>query len=259
MISIIIPTYNSESTIRRCLDSIVMQEYQQWEVLLMDACSVDKTRDIATSYHDDRIFIHSKPDKGIYDAMNKGIKCAHGDWLYFLGSDDYLYDSKVLQYVANEFSNQYDVVYGDVFAPQLSQEYNGEWQIGLLNFNRCHQAIFYSRKIFNLLGLYNLKYAIYADYDFNLKWFLDERVKSKYINRIIANFSDGGISSIANDNLFWQDYEWNILKRGRRYFTHSENQKMLQRVVNIAQKNNMVIRYVILRIFKYFYCKYYIK
>ena len=87
-LSIINPTFNSAKTLSRCLDSVISQSFTDWEVLMMDGVSNDDTIKIASSYQDSRIRIYSEPDKGIYDAMNKGIDKAHGEWLYFIDSDD---------------------------------------------------------------------------------------------------------------------------------------------------------------------------
>ena len=127
--SIIIPTFNSACHIKSCLNSIVCQNYLDWEVLIMDGVSKDDTVKIAESYSDSRIHVYSEPDKGIYDAMNKGIKKAQGEWLYFLGSDDWLVDNEVLANVSNQLSHDLDVFYGDVDAPHLPPRHKGEWMI----------------------------------------------------------------------------------------------------------------------------------
>ena len=251
--SIIIPTYNSERTIKRCLDSIVEQTFSDWEVLLMDGVSKDDTLKIARSYKDSRIRIYSEPDKGIYDAMNKGIEKSNGEWLYFLGSDDYLYDANVLENVAKELSDEYDVVYGEVYAPQLSKGYRGEWEPQMVGYNRCHQAIFYGRNVFDKLGLYNLDYKLYADYDLNIKWLFDRRIKSKHMDVVVANYSDGGVSATGQDKAFWRDYEWNILWRGWKEFSTSERLEYMQRASNTAKLYNKRCRYLFLRIAKFIY------
>ena len=116
-LSIIIPTFNSAKTLSRCLDSVISQSFTDWEVLMMDGVSNDDTIKIASSCQDSRIRIYSEPDKGIYDAMNKGIDKSRGEWLYFLGSDDYLFNSHSLEDVFKNDIEKYDVVYGDVYAP----------------------------------------------------------------------------------------------------------------------------------------------
>lgn len=214
--SIVIPTYNSATIISRALDSIVCQLYSDWEVLIVDGASTDETVRIAQSYNDSRIRIYSEPDDGIYDAMNKGIINANGEWLYFLGSDDWLLNENVLSEVAPLLVDSFEVVYGDVEAPQLSERYMGEWTIDKVNSNRCHQAIFYRNSLFKRNGLYNIKYKVLADYAFNLKWFLQGEVKSKYINKLIAYHSGGGVSDCVVDEDFKRDAPFIFIKYGRK-------------------------------------------
>ena len=146
-LSIIIPTYNSASVLPKALDSIVGQTFGDWEVLIMDGVSTDDTLKVAQSYNDSRIRINSEPDKGIYDAMNKGIGKARGEWLYFLGSDDWLLNDNVLHDVFAQDADSYDVVYGEVEAPHLASNHSGEWTLQTIDRNRCHQAILYRRQV----------------------------------------------------------------------------------------------------------------
>src|SRR5688572_23331397 len=97
MFSIIIPTLNSEAHIRRSLESVLHQSFPNFEILIVDGLSVDQTLSIVQQENDARITTYSEKDHGIYDAMNKGITLAKGKWLYFLGSDDVLYDNNVFQ------------------------------------------------------------------------------------------------------------------------------------------------------------------
>ena len=99
--SIIIPTFNSEKTLDIALSSIVVQSYQNFEVLIIDGLSTDSTIDIAKKHQKvfPNIKIKSEKDNGIYDAMNKGIALAKGEWLYFMGSDDSLYNDDVLNQI----------------------------------------------------------------------------------------------------------------------------------------------------------------
>lgn len=226
MISIIIPTYNSAKTINRCLDSIVAQTYKDYEVLVMDGCSKDETIDIVRAYKNEQIHLYSEPDKGIYDAMNKGIKRAKGDWLYFLGSDDYLYAPDVLEKVAGELTSEYKIVYGEVEASQLPKECRGIWLPELIEYNRCHQAIFYHHSIFEKYGLYNVSYNLYADYIYNLRCFWIYDVPTKYINVIVAHFSEGGASSTGVDPQFDKDIDLLYLKIGERHLTISQRKEI---------------------------------
>lgn len=213
-LSIIIPTYNSALVISRALSSILSQSFTDYEVLVMDGSSTDNTIEIIRRNNDDRIKVYSEPDRGIYDAMNKGIVKAQGEWLYFLGSDDYLLNETVLQSVLNQNLDDIDVFYGDVETTCFSKYNQGEWTMPYLTYNRHHQCIFYRRELFDRLGLYNLRYPVLADFDFNLRWFLSPSIKSKYRPIRIAHFSDGGFSSGHNEDPFWNDFDKNILKYG---------------------------------------------
>lgn len=212
--SIIIPTFNSANTLPRALGSIVGQTFTDWEVLIMDGVSTDQTINIAKSYNDDRIRIYSEPDKGVYDAMNKGIEKAVGEWLYFLGSDDFLLSDDVLTQVTNHIPTKCDVFYGDVEAPQLDARHKGEWHFKDIEYNRCHQAIFYNKNVFHKLGKYNLKYIVFADHDMNLKWFLNKKIIFYYYPIIIAHYSDGGLSVQQTDGLFPFDFPILVLLYG---------------------------------------------
>lgn len=203
LISIIIPVLNAEKTISSALDSILQQSFTNYEILIFDGNSIDGSLEILKSFveNDHRIKLISEKDDGIYDAMNKGICKASGEWLYFLGSDDTLYNSKVFENVATMIQLQKEVrlVYGDVqLNKPISYQYReliyaGEFDSAkLLKMNICHQAIFYHRSLFQQFGLYKPEYRIFADYDFNLRCF--NKVKSFYLKQIIANFYVGGQS-----------------------------------------------------------------
>lgn len=187
----------------------------------MDGFSSDDTLNIARSFKDDRIRIYSEKDKGVYDAMNKGIKLAKGDWLLFLGSDDTLYSSKVLGEVARE-ANNYDVIYGNVYSSRFGGLYDGEFsESKIIAKNICHQAIFYKKTVFDKVGYYNTRYKSQADWDHNLRWFLSEGIKHKFVNITVANFADGGLSSRNQDVDFVVIRRWkyNMLRKKQIKFT----------------------------------------
>lgn len=229
-LSIIIPTHNSASVLPKALDSIVCQTFSDWEVLIMDGVSTDDTLKVAQSYNDSRIRIYSEPDKGIYDAMNTGIKRASGEWLYFLGSDDWLMNNNVLNDIFSQSIKNYDVVYGEVDAPHLSPVHSGEWTLQKIDHNRCHQAILYRRRVFKRLGNYNTKYKIWADYDLNLKWFFNKKIKKKHIPTVIAHYSEGGYSSISDTEML-KDLSWILLVRGRKMYSTEEKKKLINKAL----------------------------
>ena len=172
----------------------------------MDGLSTDATVEIASSFDDRRIKIISEKDNGIYDAMNKGIKMAIGSWLYFLGSDDELYNNRVFEEVAKEIQNSSpDILYGDAFYTNSRRVYGGEFSLLVLLKvrNICHQTVFYSKGVFRNLGSYNLKYKVLADYDMNIRCFSHPDLKIVYRNILIAKYDErNGISSKIPDLAF---------------------------------------------------------
>ena len=215
-ISIIIPTFEASKTLSVALESILEQSFTDYEILIIDGFSTDNTVEIAKSYQDERIRIISERDNGIYDAMNKGIRLAEGEWLYFLGSDDRLFDNEVLENVHQSLLKcNCDVVYGDVIFAISGKVYNGEFtKLMLLEKNICHQSIFTKKSVFNKTGLFNIEYKALADWHFNIKWFNNKTVKRKYIGQIIASYYEDGYSFNNLDSNFTKDWNRNI----KQYF-----------------------------------------
>ena len=212
LITIIIPTYNSESSLKETLDSVLTQSFADFEIVLMDGDSKDNTVAIAKSYNDSRINIHCELDKGIYDAMNKGIKVAKGEWLYFIGSDDFLYNNAVLQILSQKLKRTKNhVLYGNVLIQgdtgwaKDGQVYNGKFSFQkLLKSNICHQSMFYRRSFLEQIQLqYDLKYPISADWDFNIACRL--QTNFTFINCTVAVFNAGGISTGSSHEPFLEE------------------------------------------------------
>jgi glycosyltransferase involved in cell wall biosynthesis len=207
-LSIIIPTFNSALTVAETLESVLSQTFTDWEVLVMDGKSIDKTAAIVTSYvhMDERIRLISEKDSGVYDAMNKGITVSKGAFLYFLGSDDVFLNKETLTSLFDRLSPDVDVFYGNVQFKGSGRIYSGESSIEKLVYQQisiCHQAIFYARNVFDRLGNYDLNYHIHADYDFNIRCFRDETLQIQFIDQIVAIFNEQGLSGEhANQDSF---------------------------------------------------------
>lgn len=203
-ISIITATYNSEKHIEQTIRSVLEQTYEHVEYIIVDGVSTDGTLDIIRKYQDKIDVLISEPDRGVYDAFNKGIKLATGDIIYFLNSDDYFYDNQVLEDVAREFSinSNTSIVYGNVL---IKNEKNDSFQIlfgrklALEDFKKrlmpCHQGVFTKKELFYKHGLFNIEYKIASDFDFLVKCFITDEQKIKYIDRLISIFREGGLSS----------------------------------------------------------------
>lgn len=209
MLSIICPTYNSDKTLQRTLSSIKSQSYQSIELIVVDGGSTDKTLDIIRKNSDIISKFISEPDKGLWDAMNKGLDMISGDWVYFIGSDDYLTSSKVIEDIFGVSINaDVDLLLGSV-------RYSNN-KIFKSRFNKriyfyCsvhHQGMFYRSRLFSNFR-YSLKPNLPADYALNLSLF-NRGVKHQYFDTVICEYALGGDSS----NATWERYREEIYIRG---------------------------------------------
>ena len=195
--SIIIPTFNSEKTIKVALSSILNQSFDRFEIIIVDGASKDNTVQVIKEVISDRIRLISEPDNGIYHAMNKGIRLAKGKYLFFLGSDDQLINNGVLSNIAK---CKQPLIVGSVQSKEniVYQNYSFEQ---LTKRNLPHQGIFYHKSLFQLFGKYDESFKILADWDFNLKLFggLFHR-NIKFTNVPVAIFGTEGISTTDNSS-----------------------------------------------------------
>lgn len=200
-ISIITPVLNGAVFLERCLASVRAQRYRNIEHIVIDGGSEDGTIDILKRHHDTIAYWRSEPDRGVYDAMNRGIEVARGDWVLFLGSDDVLYN--VLHKVAPCLRDPRSVYYGDAFWEESGFVYGGIFsRERLLEENICHQAIFYPRRVFQKYR-YRLDYPVWGDYEFNIRVWSDPEFRFVYLNQTIAQWSAGGLTSrIPEDPVF---------------------------------------------------------
>ena len=214
LISIILVCLNSEKTIEQTIQSIIHLDYPNIELIVIDGDSGDGTPDILNSY---KRFINRlvvEKDSGIYDAMNKGVKLAAGDFLYFIGADDIIINSWGNLSGKLKLSNT--VYYGNVYFPVTNQIYDGKFSFTrLLNKNICHQAIFYPKAVFEKYQ-YTNEYPLVADYYLNLLINSDPDFKFKFIDVLIAVFSEKGISNNMHDNKFHKDH-LKIIKENYSY------------------------------------------
>jgi glycosyltransferase involved in cell wall biosynthesis len=238
--SVVIPTYNCAETLDTAIDSLLSQEFGDFEIIIVDGLSVDRTLEIIGSFNSEKIKMISEKDNGVYDAMNKGIKMAKGEWIYFLGSDDRLYENSTLKKIANLIS-QYcpDMIYGNVLIEGESiwakdgQIYNGEYLIEkLVRSNICHQAVFYKRLLLLEAGGYNIDYVVCADWDINFNFFANYKIQ--YTNQIIAFFTSSGLSSAKVLDKFLEN---DIIIKLRTYFGWSLFNKHFFNWKHILKKN----------------------
>lgn len=210
LFTIITPSFQAAAKLGPTVDSVLSQPRSLFEYLVIDGGSTDGTGKLLEGYGT-QVAWTSGPDRGIYDAMNKGITRARGRFLYFLGAGDLLRPD-ILEAVAARLPLGGagpigpTFFYGDVYWVGIGTRYAGRWDPR--RFSRgclCHQAIFYERTIFDLLGLYDTRYPLAADYVLNIRCFGDRRIHKVYADLIIADYEGGGLSTTANDPQFFCD------------------------------------------------------
>lgn len=202
LVTVITAIFNSVNTIENTISSVLNQNYPNIEHLIIDGGSTDGTVDVLRKYNDAVDYWISEPDKGIYDAFNKGINISRGTWIYFLGADDELNDGSVLQDIFSK-PHESKMVYGDVIWGDTGKAYDGKFSKSKLYYkNICQQAIFYHRDVFRKIGVFDLKYPLLADWVFNMRAFASENIRPVYIDRIVARYSTGGKSLSNKDQVF---------------------------------------------------------
>ena len=218
-ISIITATYNSAKTLEVCMDSVLNQSYKNIEYIIIDGNSKDDTLTLIKSkaeIYSNIVFV-SESDKGIYDALNKGIAKASGDVVGFVHSDDFLADLNVVSQIAEAFkAEKIDGVYGNLHYVQfddtekivrnwVSQSYLPK----LLNrgWMPAHPTLFLKREIYEKYGQFNLDYKIAADYDFILRIFKQKEHTFKYLPITITKMRVGGASNRSLKNLIQKTKE----------------------------------------------------
>lgn len=197
VVSIIVATYNSSSTLRDALNSVKTQTFQDWECIIVDGASKDDTIKIVNEFEEkDFRFRHiSEPDKGIYDAFNKGWKMAKGEWIYYLGSDDKVSTDGLKKLV--DMANGFDIVYGDM---DYKTEYNVKRK-GSISINRLvgnmpsHQSMIMRRTLIEKLNGFDMEeFRICADFDL-FQRALRNGAKVYHVPETIACFNCMGASS----------------------------------------------------------------
>jgi len=195
--SIITICYNEEAGIRRTCESIVNQTFSGYEWIVIDGGSSDATLEVLREYESSIDFLVSEPDEGIYDAMNKGIARANGEYLIFMNGGDAFASQAVLEWVAAV--PQRDLIYGDIFFDKVGGDtaiYPDAMSNGYLLKNMVpHQATFYRRALFEKFGKYDTSYRIAADYDLYVRLLEVGKVDHYHLNKPLAVFDLNGISN----------------------------------------------------------------
>ena len=207
-ITIVTPTYNSAKTLTTNIQSIQNQSYTNWQHLIIDNVSVDKTIEIINTNYDSRRKIISEKDNGIYDALNKGISLADGEIISILHSDDIFFDNNTLMEVINKFENyNTDIVYGDLIYVKknnlnktLRYWKSNKYEFGLFDkgWSPPHTAFFMKKKLYEKFGLYKNQIGNSADIELMYRMLEKHKISNEYLNKTLVKMRYGGKS---NNNL----------------------------------------------------------
>ena len=204
-VSIITVTLNSEVFIESCISSVAQQNYSDVEHIIIDGGSTDKTIEIINSNKKKNLIFLSEKDKGIYDALNKGIKIATGNVVGILHADDIFSNGFVLNEVVNTIKEkEADIISGDVvfFDPQkknikkrviVSSSFR-PWMFRF-GFMPAHTATFMRSTVFKKCGFYDDTFKSAGDFDFLLRIYLNKEIKIFYLNKVLVYMRTGGLST----------------------------------------------------------------
>jgi glycosyltransferase involved in cell wall biosynthesis len=206
-LSIIIPVLNQEQYLRASIESVINQDFTDYELIVIDGKSTDNSLDIIKEYESKISYWESSEDKNVYDAMNKGINKTNGDWLYFLGANDKICKDTFQNIFSKRLKNT-NLIFGNVIY-QNNEEFKGKYSNSLFLRNSIHHqgALYHKRCFYD--RKFNYNYSILADYDFNLGLFLEKR-KALYFNFNFAICNNNGISKLKGFEHYKQ--EFNIKK-----------------------------------------------
>jgi glycosyltransferase involved in cell wall biosynthesis len=216
LFSIITAVYNNKNEIQGAVASVAGQKNVKFEHIIMDGGSNDGTVEIIKANNNPHINFESSRDKGIYDALNKGISKAKGEIVGILHSDDLFNDDQVLEDILAMFEAGYDGVYGDLDYVSKNDTSNifRHWKAFVPDFFQLqlgwmapHPALFLKRSVYEEIGNFDLNYKISADYDFILRVFLKKKYKIGYLPRTIVKMRVGGESNRSLKNIIRKSRE----------------------------------------------------
>jgi glycosyltransferase involved in cell wall biosynthesis len=222
-VSVITASLNAAAHIETAIGSVAAQTYPRTEHVLIDGGSTDATLEVIERNRNSIGYFVSEPDHGIYDAMNKGIKAASGDILYFLNADDRFCDDRVVEDVVSVFERapSVEVVYGNlVWDRRDGMERETQPSIvtraSLARGTILHQTVFARRHVFEATNGFSEHYRVVSDYEWMLKVFIRDQRNYQYIDRDIAVMGTEGLS--------WTSAEWESerIDAMRPYFTWYE-------------------------------------
>ncbi|UKT63249.1 glycosyltransferase family 2 protein [Pedobacter mucosus] len=243
LISIITVTYNAEKFIESSIQSVLSQNATNYEYLMIDGGSTDKTIEIIRKYKEKVNLFISEPDEGIYDAMNKGINSAKGSYLFFLGADDTFFNKETLHNIAKILINKKPDLLIGLIKYDTGRLFNSCFGFKTLLHNTIHhQGSFYNKTLFNDFR-FDINYKLIADYELNLKIYLNRNnyhiIFTKYI---ISLCGEGGESRTQLNNAYRETNQIRDKLLGRKSIVYKVLYKikfLLGRcLTNVKAENN---------------------
>lgn len=206
IVTIITVCYNREATIEKAIKSVLNQSHKDIEYIIIDGNSTDGTKEIIESYRDRISTYISEPDKGMYDAINKGLKLATGDAIGFMHSDDEFYDDTVVASVVQRFDSDVNIdgVYGDGVYVSNDQEerlirdrIGGNFSIKKIKegWLPLHPTVYLKKATIDKYGLYSLDFKIASDTEFLIRYLYKYKIKMSYVNAYFVRMRMGGLST----------------------------------------------------------------
>ncbi len=243
-VSIITVAYNAAQFIEDTIKSVVSQDYDNIEYIIIDGASTDNTLDICNAYNDGIDVLVSEPDKGIYDAMNKGIKNATGEIVGILNADDFYSSNTVISDVVNVFlETKAPCVYADlVYVDQSNPDkITRKWVSGQYRKNAFmkgwmppHPTFFIEKKWYDQYGGYSLELKSAADYELMLRMIHKNNLIPGYLNKVITKMRVGGVSNASVKNRIKANmedrkaWEMNGMKPGKFTLIRKPLSKIIQ-------------------------------
>ena len=217
-ISIITTTFNSAATIKDTLESVNAQTYHNIEHIIVDGASEDNTLDIVREYGKRVAKVISEPDKGIYDAMNKGIKAATGNVIGILNSDDFFFSEKVIESIVSAFETNDDIdgVYSNLYYVKQHnpQEIVRLWKSKEFiersfykGWHPPHPTLYLKKEVYDKYGVFDLSFKLAADFELMLRFFEKYKIKTLYLDFISIRMRLGGATSKNLSNVKKQNIE----------------------------------------------------
>lgn len=216
LISIITVVYNGEKYLEETIKSVINQSYDNVEYIIIDGGSNDGTLDIIKKYEDKIDYWVSQRDKGIYDAMNKGIDVSSGEWINFMNAGDGFYRADTLEkiFMTNEYKN-IDVIYGNhnvIYPHKTRIAKSGDIKDIWKGSQFCHQASFIASNT-HKANKFNLSNCIGADFEFFYTLYQKKKL-FKYVDIVVANYSAGGVSDIKRVDSIVE--MWNTIEKDNK-------------------------------------------